>query len=1064
MTKGIINEIIAHASAATFFDPQVDTIFEIGGQDAKYTHITHTIPSDYAMNEACSAGTGSFLEESAFETLGVKMEDIGDIALNSNNPLNFNDQCAAFIASDIKNAIHEGIQKEDILAGLVYSICMNYSNRVKGNRPVGEKVFMQGGVCYNRAVPLAMATLLNKPIVVPPEPGLMGAFGVALVIKKRIEEGLYKPSHFDLEILAKRRVKYGKAFICQGGKEKCDRRCQIEVIELDGKKYPFGGACNKFFNLRNQEYHDLEKLDLIRIRQQLVFNQYGAKSPKKYQGGIRGKVGINKSFLINSYYPFYSTFFCELGFEPIIADTPDKRGIDQKNAAMCYPAELSHGFFYSLLQVSPFPDFLFLPHFKSIPSQNQNSSSQVCPFVQGEKYYLHTAFQKSLNTLRKNGIKILSPLLDLANGLETAKNPMVEMAGQMGVKRKIAEKSFEKAISQQKKCFSEMKVIGAKVMNELERDPAKIAVVIFARSYNGFTSEAHMGIPAKFASRGILVIPYDFLQFEDQKTKPNMYWGIGQQILKACRTVKKNTQLFGVYITNFSCGPDSFIIGYFRNIMGQKPSLTLELDSHTADAGLETRIEAFLDIVFNYRHLADKKKMMIQKQSYSPASIVLSNSLPIIKTSSGKELPLTDPRVTLLFPSMGEISTQFIAAAFRRMGINAKASHPADETELKLGRGNVSGKECLPLVLTTGILLNYIQKEKRKNEVLAYFMATGSGPCRFGQYSVFLQDLIKRMQLPDVALLSLTSENSYMNLGYNLQRQGWRALVTADVMEDIRSMLLANARDTDEAMAIFQKELKQILLTLEKENFSKLKKQLKIFSKKISQIHLKQHPEEVPTILLTGEIFVRRDSISRQYLIEHLAKKGFATLCSPISEWLYYSNYLVFKGLAIPKPTKMEKKRVRLKQWYMSCSEKNIKKILKRSKLTPADPVDIKTLIKNATPHLSPDLTGEAILTVGSSLYEVGINTCGVIAIGPFGCMPNRLSEAILTRIMNQEQKLAIHNKNPALREILKEINELPFLAIESDGLPFPQLIQAKLEAFCLQANRLHKKMIQNRN
>ena len=165
LTDGVINEIIAHATAAVYFDPQVDTIFEIGGQDAKYTYITNSVPSDYAMNEACSAGTGSFLEESAYETLGIEMEKIADVALKGKLPPNFNDQCAAFISSDIKNAIHEGVRHEDIVAGLVYSICMNYSNRVKGNRPVGEKVFMQGGVCYNKAVPLAMASLVGKPIV-----------------------------------------------------------------------------------------------------------------------------------------------------------------------------------------------------------------------------------------------------------------------------------------------------------------------------------------------------------------------------------------------------------------------------------------------------------------------------------------------------------------------------------------------------------------------------------------------------------------------------------------------------------------------------------------------------------------------------------------------------------------------------------------------------------------------------------------------------------------------------------------------------------------------------------
>ena len=170
LTGGVINEIIAHATGALHFDPEVDTIFEIGGQDAKYTYITNGVASDYAMNEACSAGTGSFLEESAKESLGIPVTEISRTAFEGQAPPNFNDQCAAFIGSDIKGAAQEGVPVPDIVAGLVYSICMNYANRVKGNRPVGRKVFMQGGVCYNEAIPVAMAALTGTTIIVPPEP------------------------------------------------------------------------------------------------------------------------------------------------------------------------------------------------------------------------------------------------------------------------------------------------------------------------------------------------------------------------------------------------------------------------------------------------------------------------------------------------------------------------------------------------------------------------------------------------------------------------------------------------------------------------------------------------------------------------------------------------------------------------------------------------------------------------------------------------------------------------------------------------------------------------------
>lgn len=1067
LTHSVINEIIAHAAAAVYFDPQVDTIFEIGGQDAKYTYITNAVASDYAMNEACSAGTGSFLEESAYETLGVAMEDIADIALKGRHPPNFNDQCAAFIASDIKNAIHEGVKHEDIVAGLVYSICMNYSNRVKGNRPVGKKVFMQGGVCYNRAIPLAMASLVGKPIIVPPEPGLMGAFGVALEVKKRIKMGLIKKSRFDLKVLSDREVIYGNSFICKGGKEKCDRRCEIAVIEIEGSKYPFGGACNRYYNLRHNITYNVRDLDLIRVRQHLVFEKYGAtlvpKSGQNLPNGrikhYRGKIGINRSFLVNTYYPLYSTFFTELGFEPVVPDSCSREGIDRKNAAFCYPVELSHGFFYSLLEMEHPPEYIFLPHFKALPVSDGNSSSQVCPFIQGETFYLNATFRQKINQLKAKGTKVICPLLDLTKGLDTARKPLVNTAVQMGLKRKTASAAIEVALKRQTQCLAEMKRIGEKTLKELEMDPDKTAVVIFARPYNGFVEESHMGIPHKLASRGILVIPFDFLLFDNERSKRHMYWGMGQRILQASRIVKRHPQLFGTFITNFSCGPDSFIIGYFRDIMGRKPSLTLELDSHTADAGLETRIEAFLDIVSAYRQLTAEKRITHKKQSFNLARTILDNGVPKVITSSGETLPMTHPRVTVLVPSMGKIASESLAAILRGVGFNAKAHPPADETVLKLGRANTSCKECLPLILTTGTLLNFIRKEKRDSNIVVYFMPTGSGPCRFGQYYIFMEDLVRRLEIPDVALFSLTSENSYTGMGNNFQLKVWWGIIVSDAMEDIRSMILANAADVGTAVNLFDKEWALIIEKFEKGNFAPLEKQLDSTANLLKRIHMKRPIEEVPTVALVGEIFVRRDGLSRQYLTERLAEKGFATACSPIAEWILYTDFLVEKGLVDYTMSKMERLEFILRKRTMARYKKRIKGILSRSGFIHKDLLEIKSVINNAAPYISPKLAGEAILTVGSSLTEIASHACGVIAIGPFGCMPNRLSEALLNEAMNRDGKLATQPKNGRLRSALANIDDLPFLAIESDGSPFPQVIEAKLETFCLRAERLHSIM-----
>ena len=1064
MTNGVINEIIAHATAAVYFDSQVDTIFEIGGQDAKYTYITNSVPSDYAMNEACSAGTGSFLEESAYETLGVKMEDIADVAMKGKFPPNFNDQCAAFIASDIKNAIHEGVAHEDIVAGLVYSICMNYSNRVKGNRPVGEKVFMQGGVCYNRAVPYAMAALVDKPIIVPPEPGLMGAYGVALEVKNRIDQGLIEKNKFDLEILANREVGYGKSFVCGGGKEKCDRRCEVAVIHVEGKKYPFGGACNRYYNLRHNVKYDVNSLDLVSIRQRLVYQKYGIDPQKIAEKPYKKRIGINRSFLVNTYYPLYSTFFDELGWQPIVPNEPSQEGIDQRNAAFCFPVELAHGFFYSLIRMENPPDFLFMPHFKAVPQLNGNVNSLVCPFVQGETYYLQATYRESIDQLKTRGIQLFTPVLDLTHGLEAAKNPMVDMAVTAGESRIDAEKAFSKALEKQNACIEEMKAIGKLSLEALKNDPQKIGVVIFSRPYSGFVEEAHMGIPRKLASRGVMVIPMDFLPIEGVKARRHMYWGMGQLIMMAARVVKENPRLFGTYITNFSCGPDSFLLGYFRELMGRKPSLTLELDSHTADAGLETRIEAFLDIVSAYRQLTSQNIIAEKKEPFRPANVQIDHGNVRVITSSGEMLRLNHPRVTLLIPSMGRLGTEALAAVFCQSGVRALALPPADESILKIGRANTSCKECLPLILTTGSLLNYIRNKKRPDEVVIYFMATGSGPCRFGQYYIFMEDLLKRLKISDVAVFALSSEDSYEGMDKHFVNRAWWAVIVSDVMEDIRSMILANASDTEQGLRIFEQEWNKILHELEKGDFKSLENQAVKTSENLRKIHLKLPSEQVPIVAITGEIYVRRDSLSRQNLTEKLAEKGFATICSPIAEWVHYCDFLLDKGLSEGRLTLKKRLKFYIKRLFMVGYERRLKRALSASGLVHAEPFDVKSIVKTAKPYISEHLKGEAILTVGSSLSEVASHACGVIAIGPFGCMPNRMSESILTEIMDRDNKMASDPKNFQLKALLTEVEQLPFLAIESDGSPFPQLINAKLETFCLRAQRLHKKMLKARS
>jgi predicted nucleotide-binding protein (sugar kinase/HSP70/actin superfamily) len=494
--------------------------------------------------------------------------------------------------------------------------------------------------------------------------------------------------------------------------------------------------------------------------------------------------------------------------------------------------------------------------------------------------------------------------------------------------------------------------------------------------------------------------------------------------------------------------------------MGRKPSLTLELDSHTADAGLETRVEAFLDIVNAYRQLFVTKKIEAVQRTFLPARIVLDNGTLKVINSDGAIVPMTDPRVTVLLPSMGRMASEAFAAIMKRSGFNARAHPASDEAILKLGRANTSCKECLPLILTTGTLLSYVRNHRRPNDILVYFFATGSGPCRFGQYYIFMEDLIKRLEIPDVALFTLSSEDSYVGMDKDFERNGWWAVVVSDVMEDIRSMIMANAAEPDASMEIYEQEWQKVLFALEKGQYEIFEQQLAQTAERLGQLPMKQPPKTVPTVTITGEIFVRRDALSRQYLTERLAEKGFATVCSPIAEWVQYCNYMVDQGHNANGFNMRKKLRFKLRNFFQARYENQIKSLLSRSGLVKADPLKVEEFIKNAEPYISRNLAGEAVLTVGGALTEIVSHCCGVIAIGPFGCMPNRLSESILNETMNREGKLATDPNNKQLRRVLKDTEDLPFLAIESDGSPFPQLINAKLETFCLRARRLHERML----
>jgi predicted nucleotide-binding protein (sugar kinase/HSP70/actin superfamily) len=533
-----------------------------------------------------------------------------------------------------------------------------------------------------------------------------------------------------------------------------------------------------------------------------------------------------------------------------------------------------------------------------------------------------------------------------------------------------------------------------------------------------------------------------------------MFWAMGQKIMKAARVVKERKNLFGVYVTNFSCGPDSFLLGYFRDLMQSKPSLTLELDQHTADAGIDTRIEAALDIMRRY-HAGERAAE--EEPVFAPAGVI-TDPRPTVVSSSGEKYALTDPQVEIVLPSMGYYGTTALAAVFRGIGVHARALPVADETVLQQGRKNATCKECLPYLITTGSFLTYLRNRKETDKVTLCFLATGGGPCRLGQYCRAFDSVIRKHEIPNAAVFAMTDENGYGGMGTASLLKAYQGVVVSDVFGDIRSMLTVAAVDPQQALSELNECWNEVLDYFEARLSVRFTLLLQWIARRLSRIPLKRDPRDVPVVSLVGEIFVRRDEFARKNVVEYLESHGFMVRVAPVAEYMCYSNYVVNNGLGERKFGFGESMKMKLRERVQEWWERRIKDTLALSGVYKSEMIDVDTTISGVKHLLNENFRGECILTVGLAMREILEDSSGVISIGPFGCMYSRMAEAMLNKEMTVVGKKRMPDKGELAAQF-EDVGTLPFLSLESDGGAFPQLVEAKLEAFVLQARRVHERL-----
>ena len=828
-TSAVYNEISAHSRGAVFYDPEVDTVFEIGGQDSKYMFLQNGVPVDYAMNATCSAGTGSFLEESAKGDLGIDVYNISKTAIGAESPVRFKADCAAFINTDIRSALQEGYGRDNIVGGLVYSIVDNYLNKVKGSRTVGKKVFFQGGVAKNHSVGFAFAEATGKQIIIPPSPELVGAFGISLIAKEKYEQHEIKamPAKTDLKFIIKEELKHLGSFTCKA----CENYCRIEKYVVGGRKFNFGGSCTRYEHQWKGTEKTEEKENLVEIRNELILRTKEKSKVKESQS--KGKIGIPRALLTHSLYPLFSTFFEELGYEVILSDIDEEKEL-MTNAAFCYPVQILHGAVLDLIKNDV--TTIFLPHVHNMPKGEKWLESSFCPITQASPYFISIAFRDTT---------FLNPVLDFTDGYDKDRSMVLTAVDKLNESKQLANEAFDKAVKVQKDIENRFLQMGKETIENL-KETNDIGILLVGRSYNAFPPETSLKIPKKLSSMGVSVIPFDFIEKTGDADIP---WFFANYMKAAIDLTLENDNLYLLNINSFSCTTDAFTQQYIRSELQNKPYLMLELDAHTADAGIQTRLEAFLEIVKNYQ-VTEKES---EEKPFQVARVKQRGGKVVVITSEGKQISIKDPRITLYMPSYAKYVTDVAAQGMRNFGYNF-----GPVTEMKLeyavkGLRCSSGKECIPLPVVLGQIMTLIENRK-PDEIIGMYMIRGGAPCAVYSYYHYIEEWLYQNKIENVFLFRFDYLTDFLGMKLvDVIRFVPSGIIVGDLMLEIESAL--QVVGNEQGLKGLQNYWYEFVDSIE--SIRTYKKAIRKLIKNIKKIPRTNSPKDQPKVVISGDFFVR---------------------------------------------------------------------------------------------------------------------------------------------------------------------------------------------------------------
>ena len=1000
-------ETIAHCTAAAFFDPEVDCVLDIGGQDMKCVKLKNGSVDTILLNEACSSGCGSFIENFA-NSLGYSAEGFAKEALFAKNPIDLGTRCTVFMNSNVKQAQKEGATVQDISAGLAYSVIKNALYKViklADPADLGRHIVVQGGTFYNQAVLRAFEKIAGVEATCPDISGIMGAFGAALVARERYhgQESTTLPLN---DILS---LTYTTSTTRCGG---CSNRCMLTINKFPGgRRHVTGNRCEKGLGGTGT---GRKGPNVMAYKLKRMFDYPPLENP------TRGVIGIPRVLNMYENYPFWATFFRELGFRVVLSPKSSRKiyelGMESiPSESECYPAKLSHGHVQWLINEGVktiFHPCVFYEHQETPGAQNHYN----CPIVVSYPENL----KNNVEAVADGEVRYIRPFLAFTSEKIAADRLAALCKEEWGIDGKEVRAAVHSAWEEQQRAKADVRAEGQKALQWMAENHAR-GIVLAGRPYH-IDPEINHGIPEMIASYDLAVLTEDSLPIDFTPERPlrvNDQWVYHSRLYSAAEFVRNREDLELIQLNSFGCGLDAVTTDQVCEILegSNKLYTVLKIDEVNNLGAVRIRI----------RSLIAAMKMRREEQIHAcPRPVDFER----VEYTEAMQLE----GYTILAPQMSPIHFEILQPVFEKHGYHVVILDNDDRTAIDTGLKYVNNDACFPSITVVGQILEAVLSGKYDTDHLAIMMTQTGGCCRASNYVAFIRRALQKAGYPNIPVISVNANGMEKNAGFKITAGLAIDAVHALVYGDLFMRCLYRVRPYEKVPGSAEelhRKWKRICIEslVDKDTTYSYGWVCRGIVQAFDSLPIDETLRK-PRVGVVGEILVKYMPLANNHLVEVLEAEGAEAV---VPDMLDFFNYCLLGGkyrhefLGAGWGSEFTAKAGI--QVVRALRRPAIDALRKSKRFDP--PVPIEKIAEMTKPYLSlGNQYGEGWFLAGEMIELISSDVPNVICIQPFACLPNHVVGKGVIKVLKKnypQANIAAVDYDPGASEV-NQLNRIKLM------------------------------------